>query len=201
MGKIQLIPSIDQYPRVVRFVQRPIGRLFVASALLIAMYFYGKPGWYFIPLVVLVVSFYPDPRWSIITLATLSWIIIGYKHPYWWESIASNQAADFDWRIVRWIFVATIFVGSGAVAAARHYRIRRPFRAFLVAYLSLLALWSTLRQLGYHDPWAWAVLVCVSHTFLVPGILATGGQSRKVFASSTTLLYSSVLESDQPAVS
>src|SRR5579872_7376168 len=88
---MRVVPQLDRYPRLIALVQTPPGKLAALLAFAILLFLDGESLYLEIAAIAAVLSFFPNYRRSLLSAATLYWLLV---HPNWIrQGLAGKVAA------------------------------------------------------------------------------------------------------------
>ena len=151
----RLIPSIEQYPRVVAFAQTPAGKLALVGAFAFgwALFLPQPADWIVVTISVGLITFLPKLRWKFVAFGTLALTVVQPGAPYLLAAVLLGIL--LFWCARRWPRsrlgrrpVATLLTGFSLLFLAC-CAIRRDSTSFWPAWLAIGVLSKYVWFIGY----------------------------------------------------
>lgn len=167
---MKIIPQIDTYPRLVTACETPGGKVALLAAFAVALLLNGVGIWLELTLVAGVLSFLPEHREILLSLAALYWV---FMHKDWtrWDFIHRMAAGAQvpDWVMNLWVITLLAGMFCGLSLFFLHvqkrggsFLARRPVQALLSGYVALLLAAGTLPLHGVAKTLLWVILALLA---------------------------------------
>ncbi len=166
--RFSLVPQLDRYPWLVRFVQTPVGKVLLLAAFCGLLYFFWPRWVLFIAIILFFCIFMPKQRHIILVVASLASLYIGRTSLQW--DLIKDLALSYG-------VSGSILGKPGAVLAVglvflccfvlvyfsrdrnTTFRIRRPILLVIACYLTLICFVSYVPVPGYLKFCLWVLLL------------------------------------------
>jgi hypothetical protein len=167
---MKIIPPIDTYPRLIRFCETRWGKVALLLVFAITLLINGVSFWPELTVLAGVLSFLPEHRGILLSLAALYWLLV---HKDWtrWDFIHQITAGTQqpEWVVNLWVagLLALIFGAIWLFFGHVHrrggsYTARRPVQVLLSVYFAMLFAAGTLPLPGSARMLLWLLIALVA---------------------------------------
>jgi hypothetical protein len=168
---MKIVPQLDTYPRLIRLVQTPAGRLACLVAFALLLLLNGNPYWMELSLLSGLMGVFPRHRRKLLSLLAIYWLL-RHGQAWLWPGLAGKAAAaaGLSGGAVPLAMAAALATVFGCLYALFHavrrrpdsLAGRRPVLVLLSCYLLTLGLAGSLPLHGAARAAIWLALASIS---------------------------------------